>query len=76
MDNHSKLGTKFTKPDTGRGPEIGTSRINLHRIDLDYNNVTLNEEIGDLKKRIATLTATPQRRGKHTIPSNQPVRAT
>ena len=65
MDNHSKLGTKFTKPDIGRR----TSRIKLHRINPDYNNVTLNEEIGDLEKRIATLTATPQRRGKHTFQS-------
>ena len=69
MDNHNKLGTKFTKPDVTRRPVIGTSRITLHRIEAGYENDTLNEEIKALEKRIATLTATPQRRGKHTLHS-------
>ena len=62
MANHTKLGTKFKKPDVNRRPIVGTMRIKVHRVDPDYDNQDLKDEINELKKRIVTLADNPRPR--------------
>ena len=59
MANHTKLGTKFKKPYTNCQPIVGTLRIKVHRVDPDYDNQDLKDEINELEKRIISLADNP-----------------